>query len=346
MGGGPGAPVGLVVVGPGAVGLSLAAGLARSGAFGPVAVVGRRAAASPFLRRSAPKVLYFPLAGREGSRPAGPDAARSGEERPAPRSPAAGEEGPARETVVELWEGCAPGPVLLFAVPDDALSPAAAAWAGALARAGLPPPAAALHASGFHPSSVLAPLATAGAEVASWHPLVALAGPRTEAFAGRTVAIEGGEAGLATAKAIAKGVGARTVRVAAREKARWHAATAFASNGLVACLSVAAREAAAASAGETGLEDLLPLARSALEEVAARGLEGGLTGPVARGDARTVVGHLDALDPAAAALYRLLAAELARLAASRLDPASRRALARALGGEPGAEERGDAVRDG
>lgn len=317
----------LIVVGAGRVGLSLAADLAAADLFDRVAVAGRRVAAPPFLRR-VDGVSYLPPA--PDSETGGSGASGSGGRRPADIDPPSG-----RSATVRLAEALGETParaVLVFAVPDDALAAAAAGWAAALRDAGLPAPAVVLHTSGFHPAGILEPLAEGGAGAGGWHPLVALAGPRRGAFRDRTVGVEGTGRAAALGDAIAKAVGARPVRVRPGEKARWHAAAVLASNCLVACLSAAVRELAAASEGRAGLEDLLPLARSALEEVAARGLTEGLTGPIVRGDAKTVAGHLAALDPAAVALYRPLAAELLRVAAPRLDADARRALRAVLAG--------------
>lgn len=336
MGAGDGEVAGprLILVGPGRLGLSLAADLAAAGLVEAPVVVGRRPDAPPFLARRVPAARY--LAATPGARAAG-----------APSAGADEGDGPAgvpsAEALARAFDG-RPADALFFAVPDDALAPAAAAWAAVYARSDLPAPGVVLHTSGFHGSEALAPLAEAGASPGSWHPLTAIAAPRRGAFRDRSVGIEGRGAAVALAEALAEAVGARPVRVRRGEKARWHAAAVFASNCLVACLSVAAREAAAASDG-AGLTDLLPLARSALEEVAERGLPEGLTGPVARGDAGTVAGHLLALDPVAAALYRLLAEELLSVAGPRLDEERRRALRAALAPSP-AQEEADAVERG
>jgi predicted short-subunit dehydrogenase-like oxidoreductase (DUF2520 family) len=51
-----------------------------------------------------------------------------------------------------------------------------------------------------------------------------------------------------------------------------------------------------------------------LANVAALGSEAALTGPVSRGDAEVLAGHLAALDPEARAVYRALLAPLLQLA--------------------------------
>ncbi|MFQ5678876.1 MAG: Rossmann-like and DUF2520 domain-containing protein [Gemmatimonadota bacterium] len=287
----------LTIVGAGRVGLSLAADLAATKLFPTVTVVspGPRPA---FLSRY-PEIGYARLAD-EGSASAGAEA---------------------------VDPAC-----LLFCVPDDVLSGAAAAWADRPSRSETPVEVA-LHTSGYHGAEVLAPLRREGAAVGSWHPLVAFAEPREGAFEGISVGLEGDEAAVALGEGLSRALRTRVIRVRSGEKARYHAAAVFASNYLVACLAVAARELEGASEGAPGPDHLLPLARSALEAITGVGLRSGLTGPLVRGDAATVAGHLRALDPGTASLYRALAKQLLDLVEERLDEPTRHALREAAGVE-------------
>lgn len=305
----------VLVVGPGRVGQSVAAALAGGGA---VTVAGRSSEPPAFLRGVA-GVGWAALA--EGGASAPPA-------------------GRAREA-----------DTLVLCVPDDALPGVASAWADAAPRgAGAGPDAAdrpsagsrsgasgvgdpapvALHTSGVHPPEVLAPLRSAGWSVGGWHPLTAVAAPRSDAFRGVTFGLSGDDPARSRGRVLARAVGGRWIQVGEGENARYHAAAVFASNFLVACLSVARRELEAASDAGEGLGPLLPLARSALENLEPGALESGVTGPVARGDAGTVRRHLAVLDPAARELYRRLARELLGVVEGRLDPERRRALRRAL----------------
>src|SRR5262249_20746494 len=81
---------------------------------------------------------------------------------------------------------------------------------------------------------------------------------------------------------------------------------------------------------------LLPLIRSVVENVARSGAGSALTGPVARGDLRTVVGHLRALareDPALADLYRRISMRAVSMAEldGRLDAGGAAAVKRLVG---------------
>ena len=301
----------LVVVGPGRVGLSLAAALADSVPLVSVEVRGRSDERPSFLR--------------------GRPAIASG------RGPLGALE---------------PGTRLVFTVPDDALAETVREWAEAWRAAGhgmsagheasaaparedaprAAEPPVALHTSGVHPASVLAPLGELGASVAAWHPLTAVARPDARALRGVTWGLEGDERARAVAARLTRALDGRTLPVAPGEHARYHAAAVFASNFLVACLGAAAAELGAAlePGASAGLGDLLPLARAALAQVEREGPEAGLTGPVARGDPGTVRAHLEALSPERRSLYRGLARELLRLAAPGLAPERAAELAEAL----------------
>lgn len=180
----------------------------------------------------------------------------------------------------------------------------------------------ALHTSGVHGPDVLDPLREAGLAVASWHPLTSLAAPSSEAFRGVAFGVDGDDLAVERARGLAGRLGGRIVRLEPGAHARYHAAAVFASNYVAACLAVAADELVAATAGRGGLEELAPLARAALENALERGFPEGLTGPVERGDVGTVRRHLEALPPDRRPLYRQLARELLAVVQDRL-PAGR-----------------------
>jgi len=356
-GGSPVRPV--TVVGAGRVGLT--ACVALSGAGVSVTLVGR-APERPALLAGFPAIEYLPLRPSSASR--GPSEAASGT--PALRRPA-----PAPRRRRSAPGRSSGHPDLLFAVPDDALAGVVREWLDRLevdgaageeahesgkdpesprpvgsgpgpavgsetdpaGETGAPP--VAVHTSGVLPARVLEPLAGLGHAPGAWHPLTALSRPRPRfgAFEGVSFGISGHPAARARATEWTRRVGGRPLTVPPGREARYHAAAVFGSNWLASCLSVAEEELAAATGGEGGLEDLLPLARATLEELAARGLPEGATGPVVRGDAGTVERHLEALDDRRADLYRALARELLDRIGPDLDPEIRERLRRLLGAE-------------
>lgn len=123
------------------------------------------------------------------------------------------------------------------------------------------------------------------------HPLQAFVGDEgPDSFRGIGCAIAGRSAdALVTAYGLADLLGAHAFPVTDDQRASYHAAASIASNFTVALL--AAAEEVARGAGLTPTEAralLAPLVRRTIENWAARGPEGALTGPVSRGDEHTV----------------------------------------------------------
>jgi predicted short-subunit dehydrogenase-like oxidoreductase (DUF2520 family) len=145
---------------------------------------------------------------------------------------------------------------------------------------------------------------------AAVHPLVAMPDAVTGAArlqAGAWFAI----AGDPVAAAIANDLGGRAFEVADADRAAYHAAAVIASNHVVALLGQAERVAATVG---VPFEAYLDLVRGTLDNVAALGPAGALTGPAARGDEATIAAHLAAIDPAERAGYEAMAHEARRLA--------------------------------
>src|SRR5581483_6388769 len=123
-----------------------------------------------------------------------------------------------------------------------------------------------------------------GATVLSIHPLqsfpdVERALARLEGSGMAVTALS--EDGFALGERLARDVGGRPFRLADQDRPLYHAAAVFASNYLVAVLSVAED-----LFGRLGLERelFLPLARASLDNTAATGAALALTGPGGRGD--------------------------------------------------------------
>lgn len=199
--------------------------------------------------------------------------------------------------------------ILVLAVPDDAIAPAARALAGRLRCR------AAFHFSGALPAAALEPLRGSGAAVGSLHPLRVFTGVSGETWGGAFVAIEGDNDAVGIGENLVRAVGGRPRRIAPEAKPLYHAAATLAAGGTAAVVSLATRAWEQVGIPEEEARPALAgLAARAAEAAASRGFEEAFTGPVARRDIGTVRAHRDALAalPEAARLYALLAAETLR----------------------------------
>ena len=102
----------------------------------------------------------------------------------------------------------------------------------------------------------------------------------------------------------------RLIEVDDSARTAYHAAAVMASNHLVALLGAVERVAAEAG---VPLDAFLDLVRGSVDNVAAFGPDGALTGPVARGDWDTVARHLAAIPAAERATYEALTAATTQL---------------------------------
>lgn len=244
--------------------------------------------------------------------------------------------GPARLRVVDA---ALEADAWWLAVPDDDIFAVAGQLASALpgARRGGRAPLA-IHSSGLGSLHLLKPLHEAGVLTLCLHPLQTFAGDgRAEALDGVPCAVTAwDETVAALGEKLAARLGMRPFRLADERKTLYHLAAVLASNLLVALESDAARLMAEATGREDGGALLDALVRTTVENLAARGPAGALTGPIARGDVATVRAHLRLLDreaPRVASAYRALSLEALALAAPRLDDECVRALKSILSGE-------------
>jgi predicted short-subunit dehydrogenase-like oxidoreductase (DUF2520 family) len=173
-----------------------------------------------------------------------------------------------------------------------------------------------LHLSGLLDRRALADLEPSGAGLGSFHPLQSIADPvaAPERLAGAYAGIEGDQRALAAGKEIASLLGMTAVPLSGEAKAAYHAGAVMAANYTVALAGVAERLARAAGVpADVAARLYLPLVRGAAANL-ADGPVAALTGPVRRGDARTVEAHLAVLSEEDRELYRRLGREALRLA--------------------------------
>ena len=195
--------------------------------------------------------------------------------------------------------------VILLCVPDDYIAAVAAA---------LPiTEAVVMHVAGSRGLEVLRP----HQRVASMHPLMALPSAEvgSQRLRGATFAVSGD----ALAAELAISLGGRPVVIDDSARVNYHAAACVAANHLVTLMSSV--HEIAQSAG-LSLDDFLPLAYAALDDVAKLGPADALTGPASRGDLTTIDSHLAAIPESTRELYVALAREALTLGEARRAPAS------------------------
>jgi predicted short-subunit dehydrogenase-like oxidoreductase (DUF2520 family) len=244
--------------------------------------------------------------------------------------------------------------LVLLAVPDAALAKVAEtlaagttfSWRGR----------AVLHHAGALGPDVLDPLRRRGASVGLLHPLQCLGESRlaAELLPGSRARIEGTPKARRLAERLARDLGLTPLplrgRLSAADRRAYHAAAALLSNDLVALLGLGAGLLESLGLDrEAAIGALVPLARGTLEQAARGGVAAALSGPVVRGDADALQGHLRTLArraPRAEPIHRALSAELLRLSvveSGSPSPAERRRLRRVLAGRPAGRRRGPTV---
>jgi predicted short-subunit dehydrogenase-like oxidoreductase (DUF2520 family) len=171
---------------------------------------------------------------------------------------------------------------VLLCVPDGEIGVAAGA---------VPTRLAVGHCSG---ATGLDVLAGSGRDVFSMHPLMTVtAESEPTVFAGAGAAVAGNSpAMLGLARALALRLGMRPIEIGPGDRIAYHAAASIASNFLVT-LEAAAERLAATVGMER--EDLAPLIRATVDNWSRLGGERALTGPIARGDERTVAAQRQAI---------------------------------------------------
>ena len=199
--------------------------------------------------------------------------------------------------------------LLLLTVPDSELPGLVKGLAatGAVRRGTI-----VVHTSGANGVAILAPLTEQSCVPLAIHPAMTFTGADediarlSDSCFGVTAA---DEIGYAIAQSLVLEIGGEPFGVREDARTLYHAALAHASNHIVTVVADALDALRAALSGQEllgqelvvdapgGLAERIvgPLARAALENTLQRG-QSALTGPVARGDAAAVAGHLAALD--------------------------------------------------
>ncbi len=180
--------------------------------------------------------------------------------------------------------------LLLLTVPDDMLGNVITTLVGAGAvREGQ----VVLHTSGRHGLAVLEPATSVGARAIAMHPAMTFTGTELDLdrLSGCVFGITAGQGERAYAEALVADLGGLPLWVPEDKRTLYHAGLAHGANHLVTLVSQA-MELLAASGAEDPAAVLRPLLTAALDNALASG-DAALTGPIVRGDVRTVQAHLD-----------------------------------------------------
>jgi predicted short-subunit dehydrogenase-like oxidoreductase (DUF2520 family) len=180
------------------------------------------------------------------------------------------------------------------------------------------------HTSGALSSDVLLPLKKKGAAVGSFHPLQTF--PRSKIGSVNLreifVAVEGDRKAVAAGKRIARGIEARPFVLSSQQKVLYHIAAVFGSNYFVTLLSVVEELGLRIGVPQRKIISMIkPLILQSLNNVRTQSASSALTGPIARGDARTINKHRSALKTKKlrhiSELYTALAKATTRLASKK-----------------------------
>nr|WP_246222422.1 DUF2520 domain-containing protein [Phytoactinopolyspora limicola] len=226
--------------------------------------------------------------------------------------------------------------LVLLTVPDDVLP---GLVEGLATTDAVRPGQFVVHTSGRFGVAVLDPATRSGALPLALHPAMTFTGTSVDLqrLEGATFGVTAPEQLWPVAEALVIEMGSEPVRVAEDQRTLYHAALTHGANHLITLVNDA-MDLLRAAGVEQPDRSLAPLLSAALDNTLRQGDEA-LTGPVSRGDAGTVAGHLQELEralPEAAGAYTALARRTAAraLAAGRLQATDAESLLEILASRP------------
>lgn len=187
------------------------------------------------------------------------------------------------------WDVALPeADVLLIAVRDESIPEVAKRISPFVGEVGV-----VAHLSGFTPVVALHEIQERGTAVGGFHPLQSLPDPESgaKALAGSFVGIDGDQLAVDVLTHLASSLGMEPFRLDDSARPAYHAAAAAAANFVVTALAVSAD-----LYESVGIDPRVsrPLVERAVANAFEKGPAAALTGPIARGDIDTVIGHLTA----------------------------------------------------
>ncbi len=175
----------------------------------------------------------------------------------------------------------------------------------------LKPGAIVVHFSGSLSSDILLSARNAQCFIASAHPIKSFAQPSIVVanFSGTYVAIEGNPEAMPAISELFKGIGGVVFNIKKENKRQYHAAMVIANNYLTTLHYQAVENLKSSGVEENIAKKLVSMMMSdSLNNVNRLSHKEALTGPIQRGDAMTIKGHMEALkhDPINKAIYAAL----------------------------------------
>jgi predicted short-subunit dehydrogenase-like oxidoreductase (DUF2520 family) len=174
------------------------------------------------------------------------------------------------------------------------------------------------HTSGADPSSVLMPLDQKGALLGSLHPLQTF--PDIDSAIGvlqdTCIFIEGDKGAIPILRHLGDHIGAKVYVIAGKDKVLYHLAAVFVCN-LLSALLYSGKELMQKI--NIDFEPFLPIIRATLKNIENKGPLAALTGPVVRGDVKTVKAHLASIEDMELhkRVYKALSEVAVKMAAER-----------------------------
>jgi predicted short-subunit dehydrogenase-like oxidoreductase (DUF2520 family) len=184
--------------------------------------------------------------------------------------------------------------VLWLAVPDEAVEDVSQSLAK---RRELP--RIVVHASGALSSLALKALAERGVKTGSAHPMMTFVAGEPPNLQGAWFAIEGSSEAVSAARAMARKLGAHSFTIAPESKILYHAFGTMLSPMLATELAAAEEIGLRAGIGAKDVRRIMePIIMRTVRNVLRNGAGKSFSGPLARGDVKTVASHLDSLSGA------------------------------------------------
>lgn len=163
------------------------------------------------------------------------------------------------------------------------------------------------HTSGADPCSILMPLDKKGAHLGSLHPLQTFPDIESaiDVLPDTSIFIEGDEKAREILRFIGENLGAKVYVIDSADKVFYHLAAVMVCNLLSALMYTGV---GVMDRINIDLEAFIPIIRATMKNIENKGPLAALTGPIMRGDYRTVAAHLEAMRsmPLQEEIYRAL----------------------------------------